>query len=126
MFSLRSGFHSLSIPDWFSPAAPAAPDPSQALEEAREAMLAVLGEAGRHRNARLARRIALACDPQSLWAMRPELMTAASKLVGEAEAHRRVLAATVPFQSLLPALAGSRRPHARLTRARAHSPIAYR
>ncbi len=127
MFSLRSGFSGLSISDWFSPAPPATPDASEALEQARDAMLAVLGEAGRTRNARLALRIGLACDAQSLWAMRPELMTEASKLIGEAEAHRRLVAATVSFESLLPALAGgSRRPHARLTAARARSPIAYR
>ena len=126
MFSLRSGFYSLSISDWLTPAPAAAPHPGQALDEARGAMLAVLGDAGRNTNARLARRIALARDAQSLWAMRPELMTAASKLVGEAEAHRKVLAATEHFESLLPALAGSRRRRAPLTGVRARSPIAYR
>lgn len=121
MFSLRSGFSSLPLSDWFTSAPAALPGPSQGLEDARQAMLALLREAGCDRNGRLERRIALAADAQSLWAMRPELMAAASKLLGEAEAHRRVLAATVHFEDLLPTVARRRR--AALTGSRARGPM---
>jgi hypothetical protein len=113
MFSLRSGFqslsHSLSFSDWLTPGSTPAADPSHVLEDARDAMLDVLGEDGRKNNAKLALRITAAPDALALWCQRPDLMTAASKLFGEAEAQRRMQAATVHFESLLPAAATPRR-----------------
>lgn len=123
MFFLRSGFHGLSVSDWLTPGPAALPGPSDLLEEARDAMLAVLGDAGRKKNARLALRIAGARDAHSLWATRPDLMTATSRLLGEAEAHRRLVAASVHFDSLLPGVTGSRRRRAPLTGPRARGPI---
>ena len=117
---LRSGLHSLShslpFSDWLGapPAAPAGP--STMLEDARDAMLEVLDDVGRARNAKLVLRITAASDAHSLWALRPELMTAAARLHGEAEARRRIAAATVHFETLLPAATESqrRRPAARM------------
>jgi hypothetical protein len=109
MFWLRSGLHSIPFSDWLASGSAPLADSSHALEDARDAMLDVLGDAGRKKNAKLALRISAAPDALALWCQRPDLMTAASRLFGEAEAVRRLAAATVHFESLLPAAAAPRR-----------------
>jgi hypothetical protein len=109
MFWIRSGLHSISISDWLTAGPAVMPDPSESLEDAREAMLEALGDAGRRKRATLALRIHSAADAASLWALRPEVMTAACQLYGESEARKRMAQATPYFESLMPAAAASRK-----------------
>ena len=109
MFWLRSGLHSLSISDWLTTGSAVLSEPSDVLEDARDALLEVLGADARKKNSRLVLRIEGAQDAQSLWALRPDLMNAASRLYGEAEARRRLAQATVHFDTLLPTATGARR-----------------
>ena len=101
MFWIRSGLHSISISDWLTAGPVVVPDPSAALHDTRQAMLDALGESGARKRASLALRIMKAQDAQALWALRPELMTAACQLHGEAEASRRLARVTLHFPSHL-------------------------
>jgi hypothetical protein len=102
MFWIRSGLHSISISDWLTAGPTVADDPSAAIEDARQAMLEALGEAGAKKRASLALMIRTAADARSLWELRSELMTVVSQLYGEAEGRRKLAAASEPFQGLLP------------------------
>ena len=108
MFWIRSGLHSISISDWLTAGPSVVPDPCETLGEARDAMLDVLGLSGEKKHATLALRIRKAPDMHSLWAMRPDLMTAACKLYGEAEARRKLSHVTTHFDGFLPAAPGAR------------------
>ncbi|HEY8049934.1 MAG TPA: hypothetical protein VIE63_12220 [Ramlibacter sp.] len=109
MFWIRSGLHSISISDWLTTGHAVLSDPSDVLEDARDAMLDVLGDDAQKKQSKLVLRIESAQDAQSLWALRPDLMNAASRLYGEAEARRRLARATVHFDTLLPTATGARR-----------------
>jgi hypothetical protein len=110
---IRSGLHSISITDWLTAGPAVAADPPNGLEDVREAMLEALGEAGGRKRATLLHRIANAPDVHSLWALRPDVMDAASRLYGEAQGRQRLARATARFEGLLPqaALTSSRRGH---------------
>jgi hypothetical protein len=110
MFWIRSGLHSISISDWLT-AGPAVvvPDSGAALHDAREAMLDALGPGGERKNATLALKIRKAPDFHSLWAVRPDLMTAISRACGEAEAIRRLAQVTGYFEGILPAASTRKR-----------------
>lgn len=109
MFWIRSGLHSISISDWLTAGPLVVPDAGAALDDAREAMRHALGEMGERRNATLALKVRKAPDMPSLWALRPELMTAVSRLHGEAEASRRLAHVTTYFEGLLPGAPGRKR-----------------
>ena len=120
MFWIRSGLHSISISDWLTAGPAVAADPGAAVEDVRQAMLDALGETGSKKRATLSLKIRCAPDVQSLWALRAELMTAVSQLHGEAEARRRLAAATSAFHGLVSqagSLTDHRRKHAMQRRA---------
>ena len=109
MFWIRSGLHSISISDWLTAGPVVVPDSGAALHDAREAMLDALGETGRRKNATLALKIRKAPDFHSLWAVRPDLMTAISHQSGEAEANRRLAQVTTHFAGVLSAAVARKR-----------------
>ncbi len=103
MFWIRSGLHSISISDWLTAGPAIAQEPSNGIEDAREAMLDALGDAGGRRRTALLRQIVHAPDIHALWALRPEVMDAVSHLHGESEGRRRLARATEKFAGLVPA-----------------------
>ena len=109
MFWIRSGLHSISISDWLTAGPTVTPVAPEPLDDAREAMLDVLGDAGEKKHATLALRIRKAADMHSLWAIRPDLMTAACKLFGESAAHRKLSHVTTYFEGILPAATARKR-----------------
>jgi hypothetical protein len=109
MFWIRSGLHSISISDWLTAGPAVVPDASAALEDARDAMLEALGDAGRRKRATLGLRIQTAQDAASLWALRPDVMTVACQIYGESDARKRLAVATASFQGLVPEAAVSRK-----------------
>ena len=111
MFWIRSGLQSMSISDWLTAGPAVVSDPSAALEEAREAMLDALGDAGGRRRLSLLMRIQKAADARSLWELRTEVMNAVSQAYGESIGRRRLAQVTSCFEGLLPqaALTSSRR-----------------
>ena len=108
MFWIRSGLHSISISDWLTAGPMVMADTPAALGDVRDAMLDVLGAAGERKYATLALRIRKAGDALSLWALRPDLMTAACRLYGEAEARRRLGELSRHFEALVPGACASR------------------
>lgn len=89
------------------------PTPSESVlesgtEDIREAMLGLLGDAGRHQFPQVTRRLRYAVDVQSLWYLRGELMAALAALHGEAAARREVLGITQMFRGLVPGSLHSR------------------
>jgi hypothetical protein len=109
MFWIRSGLHSISISDWLTAGPAVVPDAGAALEDARDALLDVLGEAGRRRRATLTLRNNTAEDAATLWALRTDVMTLACQIHGESEARRRMSEATACFEGLVPAAAQRKR-----------------
>jgi len=110
MFWIRSGLHSISISDWLTAGPAVAAAPTADLEDAREAMLEALGDAGAKKRATLALKIRSAPDAPSLWSLRGDLMTVVSQLHGELEGRRRLAAVTAEFEGLLPVAAALTRP----------------
>jgi len=108
MFWIRSGLHSISLSDWLTAGPMVVGDTTGALADVRDAMLDVLGTAGERKFAALALRIRQAEDALSLWALRPDLMTAACRLYGEAEGRRRLADLSPHFEALVPGASGSR------------------
>ena len=113
MFWIRSGLQGMSISDWLTAGPAVAADPANGLEDAREALIEALGEAGGRKRAALLHRIANAPDVHALWAIRPEVMAAVSHESGESEGRRRLARATRKFEGLVPAaaLTSARRRH---------------
>lgn len=79
-----------------------------AVEDVREAMLALLGEDGATRHASIHRRIRYAVDIQALWYLRGDLMGALATVHGESGARARVGTITEMFHGLLPGSLASR------------------
>jgi hypothetical protein len=77
-------------------------------EDIREAMLALLGEAGIKQFPHVTRRIRYASDVQALWYLRGDLMAALAATQGEATARDRVQRITQMFDGLLPGSLTSR------------------
>ncbi len=77
-------------------------------EDIREAMLALLGEAGSKQFTNVTRRVRYANDVQALWYLRGDLMAALAALHGEAQARAQVLQITRMFQGLVPGSQHSR------------------
>ena len=74
----------------------------ESIEDIREAMLALLAEAGGKQFANVTRRVRYANDIQALWYLRGDLMAVLATLHGEAEARRKVASITEMFDGLLP------------------------
>jgi hypothetical protein len=77
-------------------------------EDIREAMLALLAEAGSKQFANLTRRVRYANDIQALWYLRGDLLAALAATQGEAAARSKVHQITQMFDGLLPASLSSR------------------
>jgi hypothetical protein len=72
------------------------------LDDIREAMLQLLGEAGVKRFVLVTRRIRYASDVQALWYLRGDLMAALAAMHGEAAARKQIATVTAMFRGLLP------------------------
>lgn len=77
-------------------------DPEDRLEAIRQAMLDSLAGAGVVPSGQIERRILFACDAESLWYLRPELLQEIATLRGEATARRRIDRISALFAGLLP------------------------
>jgi hypothetical protein len=71
-------------------------------EDIREAMLAVMGEAGPRHFPQITRRIRYANDIQALWYLRGDLMAALAEMHDEVAAREKIQTITRMFQGLLP------------------------
>jgi hypothetical protein len=91
-----------------NPAAPTDSILESGLEDIREAMLGLLGEAGKTQFANVTRRIRYANDIQALWYLRGDLMAALAATKGEAAARQQVHGITQMFNGLLPGSLNSR------------------
>jgi hypothetical protein len=77
-------------------------------EDIREAMLALLNEAGPKQFANVTRRVRYANDLQGLWYLRGDVLAALAASHGEAAARHKVQRVTEMFQGLLPGSLSSR------------------
>src|SRR5690349_19880658 len=78
------------------------------LEDIRESMLVVLGDAGAKEYPATVRRIRYATDIQDLWYLRGDLMGVLAKLHGETIAREKLASINAQFQGLLPGGLNSR------------------
>ncbi|WP_305659886.1 hypothetical protein [Hydrogenophaga sp.] len=74
----------------------------EALEDARQAMLATLGEDGALLNPQLIRRLNYLGDAHALWFARSEMMAVLSHLHGEVKAVDKMQNLAPAFRGLLP------------------------
>ena len=79
-----------------------------AVEDVRETMLALLGDAGPRKYAALTRRLRYAADIQALWYLRGDLMGALAAMNGERVAREQVASVTQMFKGVLPGSLNSR------------------
>jgi hypothetical protein len=77
-------------------------------EDIREAMLALLGEAGTKQFANVTRRVRYANDLQALWYLRGDVLAALAATHGEVAARHKVQRVSEMFQGLLPGSLSSR------------------
>jgi hypothetical protein len=80
----------------------ASPDPAEALEPVRRALLDALGEHGARSHPQLRRRLAYLADAQALWHARADVVAALSQVHGEAKAVETVQRLSPLFEGLLP------------------------
>lgn len=79
-----------------------------AIEDVRETMLAMLGEAGIKQYPALTRRLRYAADIQALWYLRGDLMGALAAMRGERIAREQLASVTQMFKGLVPGSLHSR------------------
>jgi hypothetical protein len=91
-----------------NPVAPSESMLESGTEDIREAMLAVLGDAGPKHFPQITRRIRYANDIQALWYLRGDLMAALAAVHGEMAARQKLASITEMFQGLLPGGLNSR------------------
>lgn len=91
-----------------NPAAPTESVLDEGTEDIREAMLALLEEAGSRQFANVTRRVRYANDVQALWYLRGDVMAALAATQGETEARSRVQQITRMFHGLMPGSLNSR------------------
>ena len=91
-----------------NPVTPSDSELEAATEDIREAMLALLGEAGGKQFATATRRVRYASDLQALWYLRGDLLAALAAVHGEAAARKKVQQITRMFDGLLPGSLNSR------------------
>ena len=82
--------------------APSALHLDAAMDDIRQAMLALLGSQGVAQHPLLVRRLRYAGDVQALWYARSDLMAALAASQGEAKARQAVEQVSVLFKGLLP------------------------
>ena len=78
------------------------------LEDIRDAMLAILGDAGPKQYPGTTRRIRYATDIKDLWYLRGDLMAAIAGMHSETVAREKIAAINAQFQGLLPGGLASR------------------
>jgi hypothetical protein len=91
-----------------NPVAPSESILEAGMEDIRESMLALLGDAGFKQFPQVTRRIRYASDIQALWYLRGDLMAAVAAIHGELAARQRIASVTSMFQGLLPNSLNSR------------------
>jgi len=91
-----------------NPVVPTASVLEEGTEDIREAMLALLEEAGPRQFSNVIRRVRYANDVQALWYLRGDVMAALSATHGESAARARVQQITRMFQGLMPGSLTSR------------------
>ena len=91
-----------------NPVMPSASALEAGTEDIREAMLALLAQAGGRQFANVTRRVRYANDVQALWYLRGDLMAALAATQGEATARQKVQQITRMFQGLIPGSLNSR------------------
>ena len=91
-----------------NPVAPSESMLETGTEDVREAMLAVLGDAGPKHFPQITRRIRYANDIHALWYLRGDLMAALAAVHGEMAARQKLASITEMFQGLLPGGLNSR------------------
>lgn len=77
-------------------------------EDIREAMLALMSEAGAREFANVMRRVRYANDIQGLWYLRGDVLAALAATQGEAAARQKIQKITRMFEGLLPGSLSSR------------------
>lgn len=77
-------------------------------EDIREAMLALLGQAGTKQFANVTRRVRYANDIQALWYLRGDVLAALAATQGEMTARQKIQQVTRMFDGLLPGSLTSR------------------
>lgn len=77
-------------------------------EDIREAMLALLGQAGSKQFANVTRRVRYANDIQALWYLRGDVLAALAATHGELAARQKIQQVTRMFDGLLPGSLTSR------------------
>ena len=80
----------------------------ESTEDIREAMLALLEDAGPRQFANVTRRVRYANDVQALWYLRGDVMVALAASEGEAAARSKVQRITRMFSGLMPGSLNSR------------------
>jgi len=85
-----------------SPVPPSDSVMENAIEDVRETMLDLLGDAGPKNYAALTRRLRYAADIQALWYLRGDLMAALAEMHGERAAREHIEQVTRMFKGLLP------------------------
>ena len=83
------------------PVAPSESDLENVTEDIREAMLALLGDAGPKHHEEVSRRIRLANDIEALWYLRAHLMVALAGVHGEVAARELLARISTQFQGRL-------------------------
>jgi hypothetical protein len=102
--SIRSSIYGLLG----NPAGPTESTLEHSTEDIREAMLALLDEAGPKQFPNVTRRVRYANDVQALWYLRGDLMAALAATQGEAAARQKIQQITQMFHGLLPGSLTSR------------------
>jgi hypothetical protein len=90
------------------PKAPSESVLENGIEDIRESMLFVLGDAGAKEFPQTTRRIRYATEIKDLWYLRGDLMAALAKLEGEVAAREKIASINAQFQGLLPGGLSSR------------------
>jgi hypothetical protein len=91
-----------------NPATPSDSVLDEGTEDIREAMLALLEEAGSRQFANVTRRVRYANDVQALWYLRGDVMAALASTQGESSARSKVHQVTRMFHGLMPGSLHSR------------------
>jgi hypothetical protein len=91
-----------------NPATPSESVLDEGTEDIREAMLALLGEAGTKQFANVTRRVRYANDLQALWYLRGDVLAALAATQGESAARHKVQRVSEMFHGLLPGSLSSR------------------
>lgn len=98
--NLKNSIQAISA--WRHPPESAASSLKDGMDEIRNAMLALIGDAQDKQSQQLTRRIRYANEIQALWYLRGDLMAVLAGRHGEAAARQKLQPVTDMFQDLLP------------------------